>query len=551
MSSDDYYSDESSGFSVGVENYTQDNRHQIGSDVPRSRDVGTQMKTHYVLEPQRFFSRVRDVGTQTIENANHVTCNPRILSNSYSEAVQLKKQEKEFSFVYDLHKDELYRIRIYSSSEDDSDESDSSTTYTVSSESEFANYSDFSYSINEFDDELGNTRTVGVQMSTKYLIQESRPKVVLRDVAIQTKLANVYGPSQSEMIEQLWRNKIPLSKNVTCSLPTFRGRQRSDVSASDTGYLSDFHHRSGQISNTPDLKLDSTHRQTQSARCVPKSFDRNTGTLASREGMQRNPYMFSRSVSNQSNSKFASESEQSAGSDNTQDRKWKSKRGSSKGCRRPSSERSSVSTTSSTSYTRGRSERKTEKTEENFELTTFEYLGENSSVRLKSEISSISTQTETEQRKGPKVFRNPSRRLESEQHSADFRSLMVHTGSSMHQPSDSESGIEFSYSPPQLTQEKGNLYTRDHSPTPIEPVVSSRYPYRPKEKSTYVDKVKDLQTNEKSQDESSQNSHWNTDDRPCSVEIGPEPNVLPAEFIEKPVIKPRVRKAKVFMLIRN
>lgn len=198
MSGDDYYSDDSSGFSVGEHIQRRADRERYmyhGSAGPGSRDVGTRMKTHYILDPQQYFARVRDVGTQTRENANHVIYNPRILSNSYSEAKQLKKQDKEYSFVYDRDKEELYRVRIRLKPRDGGREYDSGSIRSFNSVED----SKFSHSIDELFDDSGYTRTVGTQMSTKYIVQESRPKAIVRDVGIQTKLANKYAPSQNEM----------------------------------------------------------------------------------------------------------------------------------------------------------------------------------------------------------------------------------------------------------------------------------------------------------------------------------------------------------------
>lgn len=248
MSSDDYYSDDSSGFSVGehIQHRAERERYVYhGSAGPGSRDVGTQMKTHYILDPQRYFARVRDVGTQTRENANHVIYNPRILSNSFSEAKQLKKQEREYSFVYDRDKEELYRIRIRLKPRDGGKEYDSCSMRSSDSVED----SKFSHSVDELFDDLGYTRTVGTQMSTKYLVQEPRPKAIVRDVGIQTKLANKYAPSQKEM-DQMRRNRLPLSKNVVCSLQT-TWRNGSEMSASDTGYMSDFN-RACKVSSAPD-----------------------------------------------------------------------------------------------------------------------------------------------------------------------------------------------------------------------------------------------------------------------------------------------------------
>lgn len=536
MSSDDYYSDDSSGFSVGEHNQRRADRERYmyhGSAGPGSRDVGTQMKTHYILDPQQYFARVRDVGTQTRENANHVIYNPRILSNSYSEAKQLKKQDKEYSFVYDRDKEELYRVRIRLKPCDGGREYDSGSIRSFNSVED----SKFSHSIDELFDDSGYTRTVGTQMSTKYIVQESRPKAIVRDVGIQTKLANKYAPSQNEM-DQMRRSRLPLSKNVVCSLPK-TWRNGSEMSASDTGYMSDFN-RACKVSSAParSERLYETLRQSRSAHYDRsdsyRGFDRkNKGSF--RGSNKRDAYLVnskgSKLFRNVTMEKEKLE-EQALIPHSDSNRR-----------RRGSVSERSVSTQYSVSNGRSRSKRNSKNREESFELSNFEYLGEHSSVRLKSEISSTSTQTVTDLR-GPKVFRNPARIVDSEQLSTDCQPLTVGT-SVTHHVSDSESGIEILCDPPMLAQEKGNMYTRDFTPTPVEMVQSSRHPYRPKEspRREVSTTATTVSTDERSPSRPDADIK---DDRSHSMEIGSEPDVMLAEFVEKPVKKPRVRKVKVF-----
>lgn len=142
------------------------------------------------------------------------------------------------------------------------------------------------------------------------------------------------------------------------------------------------------------------------------------------------------------------------------------------------------------------------------------------------------------------MFRNPARIVDSEQLSTDCQPLTVGT-SVMHHVSDSESGIEILCDPPMLAQEKDNMYTRDFTPTPVEMVQSSHHPYQPKESprrgvSTTATTVS---TDERSPSRPDADIK---DDRSHSVEIGSEPDMMLAEFVEKPVKKPRVRKVKVF-----
>lgn len=537
MSSDNYYSDDSSGFSTGEHIQRRANRERYmyhGSAGPGSRDVGTQMKTHYILDPQQYFARVRDVGTQTRENANHVIYNPRILSNSYSEAKQLKKQDKEYSFVYDRDKEELYRVRIRLKPRDGGREYDSGSIRSFNSVED----SKFSHSIDELFDDSGYTRTVGTQMSTKYIVQESRPKAIVRDVGIQTKLANKYAPSQNEM-DQMRRSRLPLSKNVVCSLPK-TWRNGSEMSASDTGYMSDFN-RACKVSSAParSERLYETLRQSRSAHYDRsdsyRGFDRkNKGSF--RGSNKRDAYLVnskgSKLFRNVTMEKEKLE-EQALIPHSDSNRR-----------RRGSVSERSVSTQYSVSNGRSRSKRNSKNREESFELSNFEYLGEHSSVRLKSEISSTSTQTVTDLG-GPKVFRNPARIVDSEQLSTDCQPLTVGT-SVTHHVSDSESGIEILCDPPMLAQEKGNMYTRDFTPTPVEMVQSSHHPYRPKEspRREVSTTATTVSTDERSPSRPDADIK---DDRSHSVEIGSEPDVMLAEFVEKPVKKPRVRKVKVFL----
>lgn len=541
MSGDDYHSDDSSGFSVGEHIQRRADRERYmyhGSAGPGSRDVGTQMKTHYILDPQQYFARVRDVGTQTRENANHVIYNPRILSNSYSEAKQLKKQDKEYSFVYDRDKEELYRVRIRLKPRDGGREYDSGSIRSSNSVED----SKFSHSIDELFDDSGYTRTVGTQMSTKYIVQESRPKAIVRDVGIQTKLANKYAPSQNEM-DQMRRSRLPLSKNVVCSLPK-TWRNGSEMSASDTGYMSDFN-RACKVSSAParSERLYETLRQSRSAHYDRsdsyRGFDRkNKGSF--RGSNKRDAYLVnskgSKLFRNVTMEKEKLE-EQALIPHSDSNRR-----------RRGSVSERSVSTQYSVSNGRSRSKRNSKNREESFELSNFEYLGEHSSVRLKSEISSTSTQTVTDLR-GPKVFRNPARIVDSEQLSTDCQPLTVGT-SVTHHVSDSESGIEILCDPPMLAQEKGNMYTRDFTPTPVEMVQSSRHPYRPKEspRREVSTTATTVSTDERSPSRPDTDIK---DDRSHSVEIGSEPDVMLAEFVEKPVKKPRVRKVKVFKCMRK
>lgn len=536
MSGDDYYSDDSSGFSEGEHIQRRADRERYmyhGSAGPGSRDVGTQMKTHYILDPQQYFARVRDVGTQTRENANHVIYNPRILSNSYSEAKQLKKQDKEYSFVYDRDKEELYRVRIRLKPRDGGREYDSCSMRSSDSVED----SKFSHSIDELFDDSGYTRTVGTQMSTKYIVQESRPKAIVRDVGIQTKLANKYAPSKNEM-DQMRRSRLPLSKNVVCSLPK-TWRNGSEMSASDTGYMSDFN-RAYKVSSAParSERLYETLRQSRSAHYDRsdsyRGFDRkNKGSF--RGSNKRDAYLVnskgSKLFRNVTMEKEKLE-EQALIPHSDSNRR-----------RRGSVSERSVSTQYSVSNGRSRSKRNSKNREESFELSNFEYLGEHSSVRLKSEISSTSTQTVTDLR-GPKVFRNPARIVDSEQLSTDCQRLTVGT-SVTHHVSDSESGIEILWDPPMLAQEKGNMYTRDFTPTPVEMVQSSRHPYRPKEspRREVSTTATTVSTDERSPSRPDADIK---DDRSHSVEIGSEPDVMLAEFVEKPVKKPRVRIVKVF-----
>lgn len=541
MSGDDYHSDDSSGFSVGEHIQRRADRERYmyhGSAGPGSRDVGTQMKTHYILDPQQYFARVRDVGTQTRENANHVIYNPRILSNSYSEAKQLKKQDKEYSFVYDRDKEELYRVRIRLKPRDGGREYDSGSIRSSNSVED----SKFSHSIDELFDDSGYTRTVGTQMSTKYIVQESRPKAIVRDVGIQTKLANKYAPNQNEM-DQMRRSRLPLSKNVVCSLPK-TWRNGSEMSASDTGYMSDFN-RACKVSSAParSERLYETLRQSRSAHYDRsdsyRGFDRkNKGSF--RGSNKRDAYLVnskgSKLFRNVTMEKEKLE-EQALIPHSDSNRR-----------RRGSVSERSVSTQYSVSNGRSRSKRNSKNREESFELSNFEYLGEHSSVRLKSEISSTSTQTVTDLR-GPKVFRNPARIVDSEQLSTDCQPLTVGT-SVTHHVSDSESGIEILCDPPMLAQEKGNMYTRDFTPTPVEMVQSSRHPYRPKEspRREVSTTATTVSTDERSPSRPDADIK---DDRSHSVEIGSEPDVMLAEFVEKPIKKPRVRKVKVFKCMRK
>lgn len=541
MSSDDYYSDDSSGFSVGEHIQRRADRERYmyhGSAGPGSRDVGTQMKTHYILDPQQYFARVRDVGTQTRENANHVIYNPRILSNSYSEAKQLKKQDKEYSFVYDRDKEELYRVRIRLKPRDGGREYDSGSIRSSNSVED----SKFSHSIDELFDDSGYTRTVGTQMSTKYIVQESRPKAIVRDVGIQTKLANKYAPSQNEM-DQMRRSRLPLSKNVVCSLPK-TWRNGSEMSASDTGYMSDFN-RACKVSSAParSERLYETLRQSRSAHYDRsdsyRGFDRkNKGSF--RGSNKRDAYLV--------NSKGSKLFRNVTMEKEKLEEQALIPHSDSNGRRRGSVSERSVSTQYSVSNGRSRSKRNSKNREESFELSNFEYLGEHSSVRLKSEISSTSTQTVTDLR-GPKVFRNPARIVDSEQLSTDCQRLTVGT-SVTHHVSDSESGIEILCDPPMLAQEKGNMYTRDITPTPVEMVQSSRHPYRPKEspRREVSTTATTVSTDERSPSRPDADIK---DDRSHSVEIGSEPDMMLAEFVEKPVKKPRVRKVKVFKCMRK
>lgn len=542
MSSDDYYSDDSSGFSVGehIQHRAERERYVYhGSAGPGSRDVGTQMKTHYILDPQRYFARVRDVGTQTRENANHVIYNPRILSNSFSEAKQLKKQEREYSFVYDRDKEELYRIRIRLKPRDGGKGYDSCSMRSSDSVED----SKFSHSVDELFDDLGYTRTVGTQMSTKYLVQEPRPKAIVRDVGIQTKLANKYAPSQKEM-DQMRRNRLPLSKNVVCSLPT-TWRNGSEMSASDTGYMSDFN-RACKVSSAPDRseKLHEKLRQSRSAH-----YDRSDtyrGIDRKNKGSFRGDNKREACLVNSKGSKLfrnvTTEKEK------LEEQALISHSGSNRRHGGSVSERS-VSTQYSTSNGRSRSKRNLKNREESFELSNFEYLGEHSSVRLKSEISSTSTQTVTEL-KGPKVFRNPARNIDSEQLPTDCQPLTVET-SVKHHVSDSESGIEILCTPPiMLARENENVYTRDFTPTPVEMVQSSHHPYQPK-KSPRREVTTTASTASTDELSPSKSDADIKDGRSYSVEIGSEPDVMLAEFVEKPVKKPRVRKVKVFKFTRK
>lgn len=539
MSSDDYYSDDSSGFSMGEHIQRRADRERYmyhGSTGPGSRDVGTQMKTHYILDPQQYFARVRDVGTQTRENANHVIYNPRILSNSYSEAKQLKKQDKEYSFVYDRDKEELYRVRIRLKPRDGGREYDSCSIRSSNSVED----SKFSHSIDELFDDSGYTRTVGTQMSTKYIVQESRPKAIVRDVGIQTKLANKYAPSQNEM-DQMRRSRLPLSKNVVCSLPT-TWRNGSEMSASDTGYMSDFN-RACKVSSAParSERLYETLRESRSAYYDRsnsyRGFDRkNKGSF--RGNNKRDAYL----VNSKGSKLFRNVAMEK---EKLEEQAFIPHSDSNRRRRGSVSERS-VSTQYSASNGKSRSKRQSKNREESFELSNFEYLGEHSSVRLKSEISSTSTQTVTDLR-GPKVFRNPARSIDSEQLSTDCQPLTVGTSVKRH-VSDSESGIEILCTPPMLAQEKDNMYTRDFAPTPVEMVQSSHHPYQPKESPRR--EVSTTATTVSIDERSPSRPDADIkDDRSHSLEIGSEPDMMLAEFVEKPVKKPRVRKVKVHVCI--
>lgn len=379
-------------------------------------------------------------------------------------------------------------------------------------------------------------------MSTKYIVQESRPKAIVRDVGIQTKLANKYAPSQYEM-DQMRRSRLPLSKNVVCSLPK-TWRNGSEMSASDTGYMSYFN-RACKVSSAParSERLYETLRQSRSAHYDRsdsyRGFDRkNKGSF--RGSNKRDAYLVnskgSKLFRNVTMEKVKLE-EQALIPHSDSNRR-----------RRGSVSERSVSTQYSVSNGRSRSKRNSKNREESFELSNFEYLGEHSSVRLKSEISSTSTQTVTYLR-GPKVFRNPARIVDSEQLSTDCQPLTVGT-SVTHHVSDSESGIEILCDPPMFAQEKGNMYTRDFTPTPVEMVQSSRHPYRPKEspRREVSTTATTVSTDERSPSRPDADIK---DDRSHSVEIGSEPDVMLAEFVEKPIKKPRVRKVKVFKCMRK
>lgn len=114
------------------------------------------------------------------ENVNYVIYNFRILLNLYFEVKQLKKQDKEYLFVYDCDKEELYRVRIRLKFCDGGREYDFCFIRLFN----FVEDLKFFYSIDELFDDLGYMCIVGMQMSIKYIVQEFRLKVIVRDVGI-------------------------------------------------------------------------------------------------------------------------------------------------------------------------------------------------------------------------------------------------------------------------------------------------------------------------------------------------------------------------------
>lgn len=506
--------EESSEASVGEMIQRRAAMEHDGSRGRGSRDVGVQMRTHYVLDPYRHFSKVRDVGTQTRENANKVIYNPRILSNSYLEAVQQKRQDRDFSFVYDLREHDLYRIRKSRPDVDIPPEVSDSDSLSSRSPNDLSETGS-SVNVEGFYKAFRGTRNVGVQMDTKYLVQESRPKSVVRDVGIQTKLPSLYAPSESEMIEKLWQNRLPLSKNVTCSL-TSSWRHGSELSESEMSYM---------LGN-----------ETRKYGSVPER------SLKVNEKLRRNDISKERGVLDRTNYLIVHKNK----NENTQYRKDLIKQRSFRGKESKSKTRvkerpksgtlSEVSTFSKSSDGQSQIEDKHRRREDRFQLTTFEYLGtEQLPARLKSENISIAMQTESEC-KSLKVFRKPLPRPKSEW-TRDCRPLSK--GKRKTSLSTSDTSVEVMYTTSRLTKEKDNVHTREHTPTPVEIVHGSHHPYRPKEDAKYSE---DRSQTEK---QSSTKTYFDIEDGFKSSEIGPEPDVIPAELTEKPAFKPRPPKAKV------
>ncbi|XP_062616095.1 uncharacterized protein LOC134277804 isoform X1 [Saccostrea cucullata] len=519
-----YFSGESYGDSVGERIQRRAYREQYGSAGPGSRDVGVQMKTHYILEPNRYFSKVRDVGTQTRENVNKVIYNPRILSSSYTEKVRQKRSEKDFSFVYNHQKHELFRIRKRKTSDlDNKSETSTSDRYsTASSYESTETYGDdserFSFDIEEYYDESRETRTVAVQMSTKYLVQESRPKAIVRDVAIQTKLPPLYAPSGSEMIERLWNSRLPLSKNVTCSLPPYLG-QENEISGS-TSYRSLKRMEKVVPEFNRIQKVNERLRQKDNAKYYDTASDGNV------------LYWFNNREGKTSSKDW--NKQRDSGDKELKRKKLQNEREKSKGsyggrCKSYSSR----SMSSRSSDCRNQKEENNRNREETFELASFEYLGgEQSSFRVKSEMSSIGIQTERED-KSSKLFRKPKTKPESEW-TSDLQPATNDTRKLCSR--NSETSLEILYPSPCLTKEKEYVYARKRNPAPLEIIKSSNFPYKPEDEVIY--------TESKSQTENSPRNTRTREDSVHCLEIGSEPDVIPAEFVEKPVIKPRVRKPK-------
>ena len=211
-----------------------------GASGPGSRDVGVQMQTTYIIPRESYKSRRRDVATQTRLQRSLSLRNPRVLSDYQTERFRLLNSSEQFFF--DKEKRDLYRVttkkRVVESESDTystiTEESDASTI-TESFRSEDVTRSKYIHTTGSYGSEIEeelprsdlycsdqgpspDTRNVGVQMSTRYIVQrEGLAPVKVRDIMVQTKplaphhFSTDSSRPYSKMIERIWKNKVPFN----------------------------------------------------------------------------------------------------------------------------------------------------------------------------------------------------------------------------------------------------------------------------------------------------------------------------------------------------